>query len=275
MKLAYMMATPDVRSMPLSWIGPPRDIVGRIAAVGYEGVELQVRDPALVDLAEIQACVRQARIEVSAVSTGQVGAEDGLYLTSADAETRRLAIDRFKGVLTMASELGVDASIGRFRGLLGWAPDPTIGWQWFRDALNELSEHAQRLGNRIVLEPQCRFNTDFLNTVGDTLAFLRDYPSDVVSIEGDLFHMSIEERSILGAIVNGVASGRMTYIQLADSNRRAPGWGHLNWVDILDTLRATGYDGWLAMEFVQKPSSEACAQHAYDFVRSILDAPNT
>lgn len=40
-----------------------------------------------------------------------------------------------------------------------------------------------------------------------------------------------------------------------DSNRSAAGSDSFNWVDILATLHAVGYDGWLSMEFMQKPET--------------------
>jgi sugar phosphate isomerase/epimerase len=184
-------------------------------------------------------------------------------------------VARFRTVLEMAADLGVDASIGRFRGLLAWAPDRDTGLGWFRDGMAELTEHAQHVGSRIVLEPQCRYNTDFLNDVAETIAFASDYPPEALVFEADLYHMCLEERSVQAALALGALSGRMTYVQLGDSNRLAPGWGHLPWVDVIETLRAVGYAGWLAMEFLQLPDSETCAQRAFTFVRGLLDAPAT
>ena len=63
----------------------------------------------------------------------------------------------------------------------------------------------------------------------------------------------------------------MSYVQISDSNRYAPGAGSFNWVDLLATLKATGYDGWLAMEFMQRGDSDRAAQRAYAVVRGVLD----
>ena len=80
----------------------------------------------------------------------------------------------------------------------------------------------------------------------------------------------MEERSLLAAIVAGQLSGRMSFCQVSDSNRLAPGWGHHNWVDIVEVLKASGYDGWVSMEFTQLPDSDACARQAYLFLRPLL-----
>jgi 5-keto-L-gluconate epimerase len=269
-KLAYMIATPELKAMPMAWVGDYRTIIPRLAEIGYDGVELQVRDPADFDGAALGRCAEEAGLEISAVSTGAVGAEDGLFLMHADADVRRRAIERYKSVLELAASYKVDASIGRFRGVLKSAPDRQTGVGWFRAALDELVPVAERLGIRIVLEPQMRFIGDFLNTIDETLEFINSYGSPSLMFEGDTFHQMMEEKSLLASIVAGVRSGRMTYYQISDSNRLAPGWGHHNWVDIVEVLRASGYDGWISMEFTQQPDSDTCAQRAYDTMRPLL-----
>src|SRR5205823_309465 len=107
-KLAYMAATPEVRSMPLAWVGDLDAILPQVAEIGYEGIEFQIRDPAQIDRARLERQLRQAGLECTAISTGQVGGEDGLYLVHPDEDVRRRAVERFAAVLDFAAELGVD-----------------------------------------------------------------------------------------------------------------------------------------------------------------------
>src|SRR5919201_376028 len=144
MRLAYMIATPELKAMPMSWIGDYQRIIPRLAEIGYDGVELQVRNPAEFD-------------------------------------------------------------------------GPAVGW--FRAALDQLLPVAERLGLRIVLEPQMRFIGDFLNTIAETLEFIDTYGSKTLMFEGDTFHQMMEEKSLLASIVQGQLSGRMSYYQISDSNR--------------------------------------------------------
>lgn len=270
MKIAYMVATPEVRRMPLAWCGPLPEIVDALATIGYDGVELQVRDPAKLSSDELVRTVRGAGLDFAAVSTGQVGDEDGIFLTSPEAEKRRRAVRRFIEILDFAASLGTGVSIGRFRGSLAWAPDRETGMTWFRRALDTLLVKAEERKTPIILEPQMRFNTDFLTTIAETVAFVRNVGSPYLVVEADLFHMSIEEVSLPAAIVEGARSGLLTYYQLSDSNRLAPGFGHLSWVDILGTIRATGYDGWLSIECLQLPSSRAAAEQAISCIGRLV-----
>lgn len=270
MQLAYMIATPELKNMGMAWVGDYQTIIPRLAQIGYQGVELQVRDPSAFDTQALARCAQQAGIKIAAVSTGAVGAEDGLYLMSPDPAIRAAAVERYKHVLDLAASYGVDASIGRFRGMAAWGPDRQTALGWFRAALDELLPLAERLGIHIVLEPQMRFIGDTLNTIDETLAFIESYASPALTFEGDTFHQMMEEKSLLGSIVAGQRSGRMSYYQMSDSNRLAPGWGHHNWVDIVEVLRASGYDGWVSIECMQKPDSESVARRAFATLGPLL-----
>src|ERR687886_2582225 len=103
MRLAYMIATPELKAMPMAWVGDYRTIIPRLAEIGYDGVELQVRDPADFDGAALGRCATEAGLKVSAVSTGAVGAADGLFLMHADPDVRRRAIQRYRAGLELAA----------------------------------------------------------------------------------------------------------------------------------------------------------------------------
>jgi 5-keto-L-gluconate epimerase len=266
-----MMTTPEADKMAMCWHGDPAQIMRRVGEIGYEGIELQVRDPEQLDAAALGKIARDAGIAITAVSTGSIGSSDGLYFVSGDANVRRRAIERYKAVLRFAHAFGVDASIGRMRGTTKMAPDAKTAWAWFRAALEELLPLAESLGVRIVLEPQARYIGDMLNTIAETVAFIETFATKSLTFEADLHHQGYEERSLVASLVAAQRSGYMTYVQIADSNRLAPGSGNFNWVDIIETLRAVGYDGWLAMEFQQGPDSDASAQQAYRVVKGALD----
>jgi sugar phosphate isomerase/epimerase len=266
-----MMTTPEAAPMALCWHGDPAYIIGRIADIGYDGVELQVQDPAKFDHAAIATLASDAGILISAVSTGAIGAAENLYLSAPDATTRRKAIDRFRAVLELAAEYGVDASIGRFRGSGKIAGSREQAVAWLREALEELLPVAESLGNKIVLEPQTRYIGDVLNSIEETVTFIRTFDTVSLTFEADFHHQSLEEHSLVAALVAGQRSGLMSYVQIADSTRHAPGTGSFNWIDLMATLRASGYDGWLAMEFTQGRDSDRAAQQAYRVVRGALD----
>ena len=269
MKLCYMSTTPEVRGpMPLAWLADLDTVLPAVAELGYQGVELQTRDPQEFDHASVKRKIDAAGLELVALSTGPIGIEDGLYICHKDADARRRAIERYRSIIDLAAEWGVDSSIGGFRGRAAAAPTRQEGLEWFRAAVEELAEYAHQRGRKIVLEPQCRINTDFLMTIGETVEFIESMGAPNLVLEADMFHMALEENSILAALITG--REYLAHVQLGDSNRLAPGQGFLPWRDIVEVLRALGYDGWLSMEFTQKPDSPRAARMAIEFVRPLI-----
>jgi sugar phosphate isomerase/epimerase len=271
MKLAYMMATADAAPFPLAWNGAAEVIVDRVAAIGYAGLEVQICDPAAVDGQRLARLCADAGLTLCGVSTGQAALRDGLSLMAPEADVRRAAIDRLRHALELGAELGCHVSIGVFRGQVATAPSRAIALGWLTDALTETLPLAESLGIRIVLEPMQRFHRDSLNTIAETIGFIRTFDSPALTYEADLHHQQIEERSLIASLVIGQRSGLMTHVQVSDSNWLAPGRGNYNWVDLLETLRGSGYDGWIACECLQEPDSERCAMQAYATLRNALD----
>jgi 5-keto-L-gluconate epimerase len=273
-RLSYTVATPEVSVMPNAWVDDLPTVLARLADLGYAGVEFQTREPGGVDAGHLARLLDHAGLTATGVSTGPAVAADALFLTSPDPAVRAAAADRLDAALELAANLGTHLAVGSIRGYLRWADDPTTALGWFRAELETLLGRAETLGTRVVIEPQGRTVTDFLTTVAEALDFAADY-GPVLAIEADTFHAAAEERSVVAALVQAQRSGRLAHVQVSDSNRRAPGWGHLDWVDIVETLRAGGYDGWLSVEANQIPDSATVARHSHTFLTGLLaDGPD-
>jgi len=271
-KIAYMSVTPDVNGpMPLSWVADLNTVIPALKGLGYTGIELQTRKPTEFDWAAVKRTCDDAGLKIVGISTGPIGIEDGLYICHKDADGRKQAIERYKTVLDLADEWGVDSSIGGFRGRASMMGSRTDALDHFRQTVGELATYAKSKGRKIVLEPQCRINTDFLMTMAETVEFIQSMEKDGIDnlvLEADMFHQALEEKSIVAAMVT--ARPYLAHVQLGDSNRLAPGQGFLPWRDIIEVLRALKYDAWLSMEFTQKPDSPTCARQAIEFIRPLV-----
>lgn len=271
-KIAYMSVTPDVNGpMPLSWVADLDTVMPAIKSLGYTGIELQTREPTAFDWKATRKKIDEAGLTIVGISTGPIGIEDGLYICHKDADGRRRAIERYKTVLDLAGEWGVDSSIGGFRGRTSMMGSRADALDHFRQTVGELATIAKSKGRKIVLEPQNRINTDFLMTMAETVEFIQSMEKDGIDnlvLEADMFHQALEEKSIVAAMVT--ARPYLAHVQLGDSNRLAPGQGFLPWRDIIEVLRALKYDAWLSMEFTQKPDSPTCAKQAMEFIRPLV-----
>jgi len=123
--------------------------------------------------------------------------------------------------------------------------------------LGRLAGRAAALGVRIVIEPVNRYESNWLTTVDEVMDLIGRLGADNVGVLPDTFHMNIEEREIGAALAR--AKSRLWHVHVADSNRRAPGAGHLDFGRITATLSSLGYRGVLSAEILQEPTFEAAA----------------
>ena len=70
---------------------------------------------------------------------------------------------------------------------------------------------------------------------------MRDIGSEKVKLLCDTYHMNIEEKDIADSLYQ--AGDKLGHVHFADSNRFGPGYGHIPFQEIVQTLKKTGYDG--------------------------------
>jgi sugar phosphate isomerase/epimerase len=265
MKLSIVLSTQPTAFSALAYRGELEKNIAKIAALGYEGVELAVRDPRSLDVEALEAMLKDHSLPVPAIGTGQAYGEEGLSVTDANAERRRQAIDRLKSHVALASRFGAVVIVGLMRGQT--AGDPKA-YGRFVDAMQECAEEASRFDVRLAVEPICRYETDLVNTVAEGMELIERVNSPLLGLLLDTFHMNIEEPSIEESI--RTAGDRIYHFHVADSNRWYPGAGHLDFVNILQTLRGVGYDGYLSAEILPLPDPDTSAAEAIRHMRSFL-----
>lgn len=218
------------------------------AAHGLSGIEIWSKN--LVqnfdELANLHASIGLC------VSSGCQSFEGGLI--DSNEETRQFAIrstiEALK-VLSLLNGRGYVLPAGFALGSLvlpPYQPPRPISedTQALIDALEFILPEAKRLGVRIFLEPINRYETHYLHTLkeAETIAEKINHPN--LFILGDFFHMSMEEANPAKSII---LSGKwIDHIHLADSNRKLPGQGHLDFVQQFSSLQQIGFQGWMAIE---------------------------
>ncbi|MCS7316204.1 MAG: sugar phosphate isomerase/epimerase family protein [Bryobacterales bacterium] len=248
-----LTATPvEVRSVPVLLRG---DLAGafRLAAEsGCRGVEIHLRDAADVPAQAIRRLISEFRLAVPTLGTGMAATLDRLTLADPDPAVRAATLERLRGHLRLAAEIRSAITIGSVSGRLG--PDESARPERRAralEALAQLCREAERLGVTVLLEPLNRYECDYLNTLADALAVVAEIQSPNLLLLADTFHMNIEETDMTAALV--AAMPRLGHVHLADSNRQAPGRGHLDFAPLLDELVRSGYRGFLSFEVFPVP----------------------
>ncbi len=268
MKLSIVLSTQPARFEALAYKGDFERNVEKIARLGYEGVELAVRDPNLLDADYVEEVVSRLGLEVPAIGTGQAYGEEGLSFTDPDEGVRRRAIERIEAQIRFARRFDALVIIGLIRGRVAPGVERGQALSWLAEALRECAALAEKEGVRLVLEPLNRYETDLVNTVAEALELIERVGAGNIGLLFDTFHANIEEVSIERAIRE--AGERLLHVHVADSNRWYPGAGHLDFASIVAALREVGYEGYLSAEVLPLPDPDACAQKAIGFMRGLF-----
>ncbi|NCP16009.1 sugar phosphate isomerase/epimerase [bacterium] len=267
MNLSIVLSTQPAQFQAVTFKGDLETNLARIAALGYDGVELAIRDPKLVDPDDLERLVRKHSLNVPAIGTGQAWGEEGLSFTDPNPEVRRAAIERIKAHVPVAARFGAVIIIGLIRGILKPGVDQAQAMDWLVEALRDCSVVARPHGVHLALEPINRYETTLINTAAQGLELIERVGADNFGLLLDTFHMNIEEPVIEESI--RLCGDRIFHFHVADSNRWYPGAGHLDFKSILGALFATGYSGWVSGEFLPKPDAETAARQNIACLRQI------
>jgi len=236
----------------------------KAADYGYHGVELALRTKEDVDVAALRTLLARYSLEVSCISTGQVFADLNLYLTNPDTCRRKEAVRVLGGLVELAAEFGGMVNLGRVRGFIAERQTGQEAAALFLDSLAQLLPLAERNGVTIIIEPVNRYEINFINNMDQCAALLKQVASSNTGIMPDVFHMNIEDARIGEALIENAPL--VKYIHLADSNRWAPGWGHLDFQEVFAALKTGGYDGWVSIEILPEPDPDAAAKQAAEYI---------
>jgi sugar phosphate isomerase/epimerase len=220
--------------------------IARVAAAGYDGVEL-VGEPEQTDVTEVRTALQEHGVVASSIVSIYTPERD---IVSSTASIRQAARDYVRGNIDLAHALGADIVTFTPTACMKIVAEADIQqeWEWAVEAARDLADHAGRAGVTLVLEPWNRYETYLVNRTEQAVRFIDEVDSPHFGYMADTFHMSLEERDIAESI--RLAGPRLAHVHLADSNRAAPGFGHLDFEPIVQAIADVGYDGWISYELL-------------------------
>jgi len=266
-KLGLVVATVD--AIPEAFVVYRDDLarlVDRCAGLGFDGLELALREAGQVDVERVDERLRATGLEIPCISSGQVFAADHLYFTHPDATVRQAAVERIVGMIRLGAHFGAKVNMGRVRGPIHEGETATTATNRYLDCLNRCADVAEPLGVELIVEPVNRYEINFINNCAEGMAIIKRAGRPCLKLMPDLFHMNIEDASFRQALE--LARGYITYVHVADSNRLAPGWGHMPFGEIFQILADIGYDGYITAEILPKPDPDSAACQAARYLRS-------
>ncbi len=239
-----------------------------IAELGFDAVEIFPPDAQTLQSLGVAALLERYQLKLAAVGTGAGWVRKQLTLVSPDASVRAAAKQFIRDVIDIAGPLGAPAIIGSMQGRSPDNAQRTSTLNLLSETLCELADYAYAQYNvPLLIEPLNRYETNLLNSVSDTAAWLRTLSSPHLRILADLFHMNIEEPDMGAALQE--AGPLLGHVHFADSNRWAVGLGHSPIAAAINSLKQMQYAGYLSAEIFPKPDTETAARQTIKSFRQL------
>jgi len=264
MKLSIVLSTQPASFSALAYKGEIEENVSKIKSLGYNGVELAVREPHLLDPNYIASLCSSHDLPVPAIGTGQAYGEEGLSFTHKEKNIRNLAIERIKSHIKFAEQLDALVIIGLIRGKTE-NDDYLVNDEYLITALKECASENNKV--KLAIEPINRYETNLINTVDSGLDLLDKVGMENVGLLLDTFHMNIEEPSISESILK--TADRIFHFHVADSNRWYPGAGHIDFPKVLNDLAKVNYQGFISAEIMPFPDPDTAANETMKYFQKI------
>ncbi len=245
-----------------------REFFDFVAAQGYEGVELNLREPAGVDLDQVQRWLSEAGLGMPSFLTGEAY-KDGICLSAPAAEARDGAVDRLTRYLDRAAQFDAILVVGLLQGLATDEPDPEVAGTRIADCLARVARAAEAKGVEFVVEPVNHLQVGFHNSVAEVRALCARVGSPALRPMVDTIHMNIEDPSLTQPIIDCGADLR--HVHLCESNGALFGTGQIDFAAVLDTLEQIRYDGFASIKVYRKTTHRAAVPHCIDYLRQLRD----
>jgi D-psicose/D-tagatose/L-ribulose 3-epimerase len=233
----------------LLWTGDLTDellpVFEKLKAMGYDGVELPIFAPDVAKFAKWGKRLDEIGLERTAV-TIRTAADNPI---SPDAKIRAAAVDATRQTLECCQAVGAQTLCGPYHSAIGefTGKGPTADeWKWGVETMQKTAENAKTCGVMLGVEYLNRFECYFLNCAADTVRFVREVDHPSCRMMYDSFHANIEEKSAADAI--RTAAPYTVHVHISENDRGTPGTGNVDWDATFNTLRETGYDGWMVIE---------------------------
>ncbi len=256
---------PATEGMPVLFSGASEENVAEIARLGYDGVDLFVKDPLSEETKDAARLLAKYNLGVGVVMPAALAGQ-GLYLGDKDPAVRAECIKRIGEIIEFTASVGGMVSLGLVRG--NRAADETLAefYARYTESCAKLLEIAKPLGVALLIEPINRYEINTINSAREGIDYIKESGLDLYLML-DIFHMNIEDDSISGLLREALPLTK--HIHFLDSNRLAPSMGHLDMANYYRLLDAMGYKGYLCLEALPKPTPQICAEQGALFFKNM------
>ena len=222
-----------------------------IAKMGFDGVELYV-DIDRVSPKDVKNIFESQGLEIFSLTPANVD------LASSDRNIRTYAIDYYKKLIDYGAELGqpIVTCHEYIQNQMGSVYSGSL--ELLAESCREIAFYGSQANIKLGFEPLNRYLCRFILNSTDVLALLTQINASNMTVVLDAFHMNLEEDDPVKAIIQ--CGAKLSAYQVADSNRKGIGFGHIEFERHFAALDAIQYTGPIVLECAaprQTPGSQS------------------
>jgi len=261
------------------------EAIEKIAAIGYDGVEILADQPHLFaasidhdDLARLSQSIKLQGIAIANINANTAAGYYGqsfwepLFepsLANPDPEARQWRIKYTINSIDIAQALGAETiSITSGRPIPGTIPDQSL--TLLEDSLTEIIDYAKKKAVKIGIEYEPGL---LISNSVDLAAFLDIIDSPWLGANLDIGHCVVAGETITESIHR--LSNRIFHIHLEDIKGREhyhliPGTGDIDFESVLESLDKQGYSGYASVELYTFPDNpEQAALQSFQYLNKL------
>jgi len=242
----------------VSWVFPELPFAGRVRAVAEEGfAAVEFNFPSQADIPALEALQQEYGLRVTLFNLDVPVWDDACRGYLADPRLRAEFDRRFDDALDLARRLScpcVMLPVGnRVPGMSRDAQRDQIV-----ENLRRVAPLAEQQGITLTIEALNQIDNPgyYLSSSRESFEILRAVDHPNVRFQYDFYHMQLLEGNLINTLTANIEL--IAHFQVADvPGRHEPGRGEINFVQVLQAVAATGYDGAVGLEYSPLAGSRA------------------
>lgn len=229
---------------------PLKDVIERLARIGYDALELGCAQPHAwpyyldsTKRKEIKRWLTDNNLAVSSVLPAPGGGPGG-NVASICKEERDWTVQYMKDCI----DLGVELDSKILTCVCGWYAFGTRkrdAWEYAKESLSKVAEHAEKNGVTMVLEPTAT-DSNLVESADDAITLMEDIGKENVKLMFDTTHV-LYRNEVPSDYVYTMGKD-LKHVHFADYNRAAPGTSGCDFFPIMQALKDINYTGYVTME---------------------------
>ena len=242
--------------------GRVREAVRAAAELGFDGIEISAKSPAELADVDLGALLAGHGLQLAAIASGRIFADDGLSLSLPEAARRDEAARRLNELIDVAGEHGAQLIVGLLRGPRPADGDVPAANARLVDTLGGCADHASAAAARHRPRGHQPLRDHAAVHGGrDARPRRAGRPPQRQRAARHLPHEHRGGVASADAIRRDGQAPRATSTSpTATGARRAS--GHVDFDAVLAALDDIDYDGWISAEILPLPDDRAAAEQA-------------